>query len=44
MNIDILNEAIGGIDASIVEEALADGEKKPKLTAVFTFRRKKLKQ
>ncbi len=33
MNIDILNEAIGGIDASIVEEALADGEKKPKLTA-----------
>ena len=33
MNIDILNEAIGGIDASIVEEALADGEKKPKVTA-----------
>ncbi len=37
MNIDILNEAIGGIDASIVEEALADGEKKPKVTA-FTQR------
>ncbi|MBO4935044.1 MAG: hypothetical protein J5441_07780 [Clostridia bacterium] len=33
MNIDILNEAIGGIDAYIVEEALADGEKKPKVTA-----------
>ena len=37
MNIDILNDAIGGIDASIVEEALADGEKNPKLTA-FTQR------
>ena len=37
MNIDILNEAIGGIDASLVEEALADGEKKPKVTA-FTQR------
>ena len=37
MNIDILNEAIGGIDASIVEEVLAEGNKRTK-TTVFVER------